>query len=108
MKRVLGNIQKGYAEAYYYLDDAKKEYLCSGCVETCKVPIYVDLHNDIIEYTKRWFAYLHFKPEQQGLWAFYRVGRVNTGYASRSLALQGIEKAILDVYGPRYKENLNE
>ena len=104
MKRVLSNVQKGYAEVYYYPDDDVNEehLLYSGYVTLKDVPVKADFHNDTIEYIRRWFAALYFGPHH-GLNGFSLVGKYNTGYASRSLALQGLEKAILDIYGP-YKE----
>ena len=104
MKRVLSNVTKGYAEVYYYPDDDVKEehLLYSGYVVLYDVPAKVDFHNDTIKYTKRWFAALYF-GRGCGLNGFELVGRTNTGYASRSLALQGLEKAIIDIYGPYEK-----
>lgn len=104
MKRVLSNATKGYAEVYYYPDDDKKQEheLYSGYVVLYDVPVKVDFHNDTIEHTKRWFAALYF-GRGYGLNGFELVGRTNTGYASRSLALQGLDKAILDIYGPYEK-----
>ena len=104
MKRVLENVTKGYAEVYYYPDDDAKEerLLYSGYVTLRGVPVKADFHNDTIEYVKRWFAALYF-GRGYGLNGFELVGRTHTGYASRSLALRGIDEAILDIYGP-YKE----
>ena len=104
MKRVLSNVTKGYAEVYYYPDDdAKEEHLLySGYVSLRGVPIKADFHNDKIEYVNRWFAALYFEPSY-GFNGFSLVGRYNTGYASRSLALRGLDKAILDIYGPYEK-----
>lgn len=104
MKRVLSNATKGYAEVYYYPDDDKKQEheLYSGYVVLYDVPVKIDFHNDTIEYVKRWFAALYF-GRGYGLNGFELVGRTHTGYASRSLALQGLEKAILDIYGPYEK-----
>lgn len=104
MKRVLSNVTKGYAEVYYYSDDDKKQEheLYSGYVALYDVPSKVDFHNDTIEYVKRWFAALYF-GRGYGLNGFELVGRTHTGYASRSLALRGIDEAILDIYGPYEK-----
>ena len=101
MKRVLSNIQKGYAEAYYYPDDDVKEehLLYSGYVTLRDAPVEVDVATDTITYKPRWFAGL-YSGRGVGINGFELVGRYNTGYASRSLALQGLEKAILDIYGP--------
>lgn len=109
MKRVLGNVQKGYAEVYYYPDDDVKEehLLYSGYVALYDVPAKVDFHNDTIEYAKRWFAALYF-GRGYGRNGFELVGRTNTGYASRSLALRGIEQAIIDIYGPGYTDEPKE
>lgn len=108
MKRVLSNVTKGYAEVYYYPDDDKKQEheLYSGYVALYDVPAKVDFHNDTIEYMKRWFAALYF-GRGYGLNGFELVGRTNTGYASRSLALRGIDEAILDIYGPYEKGDSN-
>ena len=104
MKRILSNVQKGYAEVHYYPDDdANEEHLLySGYVTLKDVPVKADFHNDTIEYVGRWFAALHF-GSGYGFNGFSRVGKYNTGYASRSLALQGLDKAILDIYGPYEK-----
>ena len=108
MKRILSNVQKGYAEVYYYPDnDVKEEHLLySGYVALRGVPIKADFHNDEIEYVNRWFAALYFGPGH-GLNGFSLVGRYNTGYASRSLALRGLDEAILDIYGPYEKGDSN-
>lgn len=108
MKRILSNVQKGYAEVYYYPDnDAKEEHLLySGYVALRGVPIKADFHNDEIEYVNRWFAALYFGPGH-GLNGFSLVGKYKTGYASRSLALQGLDEAILDIYGPYEKGDSN-
>ena len=108
MKRVLSNVTKGYAEVYYYPDDDVKEehLLYSGYVTLKDVPVKADFHNDTIKYISRWFAALYFGPHH-GLNGFSLVGKYNTGYASRSLALQGLEKAILDIYGPYEKGDSN-
>lgn len=108
MKRVLSNVTKGYAEVYYYPDDDKKQEhsLYDGYVVLYDVPMKVDFHADTIEYTKRWFAALYF-GRGYGLNGFELVGRTNTGYASRSLALQGLDKAILDIYSPYEKGDQN-
>lgn len=109
INRVLGNVQKGYAEAYYYDEnDRKKEHLkYTGMVSLQEIPITVDLTNDKINYIHRWFAYLCVGP-RTGLNGFVLVGRTNTGYASRSLALRGIEQAIIDIYGPGYTDEPKE
>ena len=109
LNRVLGNVQKGYAEAYYYDEnDHKQEHLkYTGMVSLQKIPIIVDLPNDKIDYLHRWFAYLYVGP-RTGLNGFVLVGRTNTGYYSRSLALQGLEEAILDIYGPGYTDEPKE
>lgn len=101
LTRVLGNVQKGYAEAYYYDEnDREQEHLkYTGMVTLQEIPITVDLHNDEINYLNRWFAYLYVGPSTCLDNGFVVVGRTNTGYASRSLALQGLEEAILDIYG---------
>lgn len=101
MKRVLSNVQKGYAEAYYYSDeDVKNEHpLYTGYVVLKNVPVGADFTKDKICYTTRWFAALYIAPGA-GLNGFQIIGRTATGYVSRSLALQGLEKAILDIYGP--------
>lgn len=105
LNRVLGNVQKGYAEAYYYDEnDRKQEHLkYTGMVTLQKIAITVDLPNDKIDYLHRWFAYLYVGP-RTGLNGFVLVGRTNTGYYSRSLALQGLEEAILDIYEPGYSD----
>lgn len=110
LNRVLGNVQKGYAEAYYYDEnDRKQEHLkYTGMVSLKKIPIIVDLPNDEINYLHRWFAYLYVGPRTCLDNGFVVVGRTNTGYASRSLALQGIEQAIIDIYGPGYTDDLKE
>lgn len=104
MKQILSNVQKGYAEVYYYPDDDVNEehLLYSGYVALYDVPVNVDFHADTIEYTKRWFAALYF-GRGYGLNGFSLVGKYNTGYASRSRALRGLDKAILDIYGPYEK-----
>lgn len=101
MKRILSNIQKGYAEAYYYSDeDVKNEHLLyTGYVTLKDVPVDTDFASDTITYKPRWFACLYF-GRGVGINGFELVGRYNTGYVSRSLALQGLEKAIIDIYGP--------
>lgn len=101
MKRVLSNVQKGYAEVYYYPDgDVKGEHLLyTGYVVLKNVPVGADFTKDEIRYTTRWFAALYIAPGA-GLNGFQLIGKTATGYASRSLALQGLEKAILDIYGP--------
>lgn len=101
MKRILSNIQKGYAEVYYYPDeDVKNEHLLyTGYVTLKNAPVDVDVESDTIVYKPRWFASLYFGGNV-GLNGFELVGRYNTGYVSRSLALQGLEKAIIDIYGP--------
>ena len=108
MKRVLSNVTKGYAEVGYYLDDdEKKEHeIYSGYVVLYDVPAKMDFHNDTIEYVKRWYAALYF-GRGYGLNGFELVGRIKTGYASRSLALQGLDKAVLDIYGPYEKGDSN-
>lgn len=100
MKRILSNVQKGYAEVYYYSDDDKKKEhaLYSGYVTLKDVPVKADFHNDTIEYVNRWFAALYF-GSRYGFNGFSLVGKYNTGYASRSLALRGLDEAILDIYG---------
>ena len=92
MKRVLSNVQKGYAEVYYYPDeDVNEEHLLyTGYVALKDVPVDTEFVSDTITY----------KPRGVGINGFELVGRYNTGYLSRSLALQGLEKAILDIYGP--------
>ena len=101
MKRVLSNVQKGYAEVCYYPDeDVNEEHLLyTGYVALKDVPVDTDFVSDTITYKPRWFAGLYF-GRGVGINGFEPVGRYNTGYVSRSLALQGLEKAILDVYGP--------
>ena len=101
MKRVLDNVQKGYAEVFYYPDDDVNEehLLYMGYVALKKAPVAVDVASDTITYKSRWFAGLYF-GSNVGLNGFELVGRYNTGYVSRSLALQGLEKAIIDIYGP--------
>lgn len=101
MKRVLSNVQKGYAEVYYYPDgDVKNEHLLyTGYVTLKNAPVDVDVASDTIVYKPRWFAGLYFGRGVE-INGFELVGRYNTGYFSRSLALQGLEKAILDIYGP--------
>ena len=110
LNRVLANVQKGYAEAYYYDEnDRKQEHLkYTGMVTLQEIPITVDLHNDEINYLNRWFAYLYVGPSTCLDNGFVVVGRTNTGYASRSLALQGLEKAIIDIYGPGYSDEPKE
>ena len=108
MKRVLDNVQKGYAEAYYYPDDdVKNEHLLyTGYVTLKNAPVDVDVSSDTIVYKPRWFAGLYF-GRGVGINGFELVGRYNTGYVSRSLALQGLEKAIFDIYGPCWMDDEN-
>ena len=84
----------------------EEHLLYNGYVTLYDVPAKVDFHNDTIEYIKRWFAALYF-GRGYGLNGFELVGRTHTGYASRSLALRGIDEAILDIYGPYEKGDPN-
>ena len=97
MKLRMSNIQKGYAELYYYADDDTSEnrLLYSGYVHTENIPTHTDFDTDEIYYTTRWCTYISMRCDG---WGFAKIGR-ETGYVSRALAIQGFEEYIRDLEG---------
>lgn len=88
--RVLDNVHSGYADVLYYDEFDKNRLRYSGYVSLFRIP------------EARWFAYLYVDGKNQ------IVGNVDNGYVSRSLALNGLEKAIIDIYGLGYTDDPKE
>lgn len=104
VKQVLQNVQKGYAEVFYYPEGDSDEttLLDWGYVCIEDIPYKTDFEKDIIYYKKRWCIYLNFKTFSYGD-PFIQIGR-KTGYKTRKEALKAFREWVCFEWGMIEKE----
>lgn len=92
------NVKTGYAEIYF----TRKDIL--AVVEKKRIIESLDLENDEINYTERWFAYVHsgysrnfdpYEPHHMNR-TYMKIGRT-TGYDKREDAVAALEDYVSDI-----------
>lgn len=99
IKQCLQNIQKGYAEVFYYPQkDEKETFLLNwGYVHIEKIPYKADFEKDIIYYKDRWTIYEYCPGSVIGVIPYQQIGRT-TGYATRKEALNAFYDLVCVVW----------
>lgn len=101
IKQRLQNIERGYAEVFYYPEnDLEETYLLgSGYVSIERIPYKADFEKDIMYYKKRWTIFKHRESDFDPFGyideiPYYQIGRI-TGYKTRKEALKDFYNFVL-------------
>lgn len=89
-KRILENVQKGYAEVYW------SNYDQMGFVREEPYISWTDFDKDVIHEVNRWEAWL-YSNAWWGINGYDNVGR-QTGYRTREEALEFLDKYVMEHY----------